>query len=603
MSSNSSIIRTTSLSYSSCYYIYHPFLLLIIIVIIITFLQQSCIQSITLQPLLHSYSLYISSTLSSFNTTPTTRRRRRRIHNKSTLLWNQDSKNEEEEDYYSIIIPLSSSSSLHNSIQYSNNNNNNNNHQQHQHPYPFQTYNHYKLLPKDILYHKQTKYLLQTLREYNQDQLEEISDLQQQQQQQDSPTTTTTNSSSNVNPATTTIIEVMNSIQLLHKEQICNQDGITMTLVGYKGKGFIQNQINQDCSFVYSPLLGKDNDNRENVMQLMGVMDGHGHLGEVVSEYCVSTIPMLLQNEIENMNKRHQHKKQPSYSTLQEQNDIEDSNDDDNELINKEEQRNAIKQMLHHIFLSVNATIPTNGHGGCTASILFRYNRQIYIANVGDSKTFVFAYYTKKQKGTKVIYESREDKPHLQEEKERIQRCGGVVYEPSQRDIDLGMDTSRVIVENQFSLAMSRSLGDWAFSKYGVISKPIVDIIDLDDVDETMINPIIDSNVDNVDSDKSDDNDNDYHLFAVSATDGLLDYVKPNLLGEILSKALYEYENQILNMVNRNDLGSQAKSKPKVLYHISSAVEELILRAAQGWYDDYGLEYRDDITIAVMKVI
>ena len=75
----------------------------------------------------------------------------------------------------------------------------------------------------------------------------------------------------------------------------------------------------------------------------------------------------------------------------------------------------------------------------------------------------------KLEKNVHLIYESREDKPHLLVEKERIEQCGGIVYIPPKINMESGNDSSRVIVIDkdkgqQLSLAMSRSIGDWSFS-------------------------------------------------------------------------------------------------------------------------------------------
>ena len=77
----------------------------------------------------------------------------------------------------------------------------------------------------------------------------------------------------------------------------------------------------------------------------------------------------------------------------------------------------------------------------------------------------------------------------------------------------------------------------------------------------------------------------------ISHTDGLLDYVKPKDLGELLAKALYSECKDI------------SENKGNERLHSSLAVEELILRAAQSWFNDMDSQYRDDIAVAVMKIV
>ena len=545
------------------------------------------------------------------------------------------------------------------------------------------------LLPKDILYHEPTKKDLQTLRDH----------YQQQQQQQyqyqrrielkpndndddNTGTSTSTKTMSKVELEMKTKNEKLNkkamdeAIQSLENQKVCNQHGITLTLVGYKGRGFIQDQINQDRAFIHSPLVlvSEDNNNKKEkkgendgdngeekeegkedhvAMQLMGVMDGHGHMGEHVSEYCVATMPTLVKQgilQLQRKQKQQQQDKNNKQKIITSENDEHDDHDEKYEYETRTNEQNnsteSIQIMLNDIFLAINATIPTYNNGGCTASVLFRYDNQVFVANVGDSRTFLFMCHyndddddnnnvnndqsqitkslmngtdnnddenkndknnksnndndkshvinktTKRKKisNVKLIYQSREDKPHLKEEKERIEQYGGIVTIPPKAQMESGYDTSRVVA-NQQTLAMSRSLGDWTFSNFGVIAKPIVDVIDLDDIitSSSSSSSVSLDSLNSISTKLSCDDEEKIKIFAVSATDGLLDYVKPKDLGEVLSKALYEVNDDC------DDINCS--------YHTSSAVEELILRAARGWYNDMGTSYRDDIAIAAMKII
>lgn len=78
-------------------------------------------------------------------------------------------------------------------------------------------------------------------------------------------------------------------------------------------------------------------------------------------------------------------------------------------------------------------------------------------AYVGDPSESDF-----EQKNVQIVFQSREDKPDLPDEKARIFAAGGYVHIPSsERE---GVPRAYYIDENRqarYGLAMSRSLGDW----------------------------------------------------------------------------------------------------------------------------------------------
>jgi len=214
----------------------------------------------------------------------------------------------------------------------------------------------------------------------------------------------------------------------------------------------------------------------------------------------------------------------------------------------------------------------------------------VYIANVGDSRTFVIAYHPE-TKNVTIIYQSREDKPHLDAEKARIEQMGGEVYIPSKEMMESGEDSSRTVIMDrttgfQSSLAMSRSLGDWTFSSAGVIALPIVEVVNLAQFsqgntqsgtkhcEEGTKNSVRKTCVSETNSTK---------IFSVAASDGLLDFISPNELATTLAHSLYDEDG----------------NEP----HPATASEQLILKAADKWKEEMGYEYRDDIVISVMKLI
>jgi serine/threonine protein phosphatase PrpC len=350
----------------------------------------------------------------------------------------------------------------------------------------------------------------------------------------------------------------------------------TLTLIGYKG-GALQEQINQDRALIVAPFHVVNNSqptqdcpltlhmsNHKDFLTtdriLLGVFDGHAPLGEGVSEHVSTELPKLLATKISLKAQDFLARKS---ATLSEDDEIQ-----------------LTKEALVESFVELDRTAPANPSGGCTASVVFQQGRKVFIANTGDSRSFVVAYRPSTNSVT-VVYISREDKPHIPEERARVEAAGGQVYIPAK-------GTSRVVYHDPITgaptgLAMSRSIGDWEAGKMGVIPDPLVDVLDihsvvadvmLDDTDPDLdadsyqVNPMIHE----VNSDLD-----DVFLFAVSATDGLMDYLTATDIARILAHSLFD------------DAGA----------HPVTAVEHLIFAAANAWQEEKQGRYRDDIAVAV----
>ncbi len=310
----------------------------------------------------------------------------------------------------------------------------------------------------------------------------------------------------------------------------------TLSLIGYKG-GSLDSQINQDRAVVVSPFWvgdegaegDKSMDTDRNIpSKLIGCFDGHARLGEVVSEYVVKELPKLLASKLEKVEPR--------------------------------DHPERVAQAITETFIEMDKTAPAEVSGGCTASIILQRGSKLYVANAGDSRSFVVVYQANK-KTANIVYISREDKPSLPDERERVEKAGGQVYAPI-------TGTSRVLYTDPESgmtsgLAMSRSIGDWEVGKLGVIPDPIVDTIDI----EQVVN------------DHSESGD-DVCIFAVSATDGLMDFASPEGIAKVLAMSMYE------------------KDGP----HLLTALEQLIYVAATGWERSKRGTYRDDIAISVSEI-
>ena len=339
-------------------------------------------------------------------------------------------------------------------------------------------------------------------------------------------------------------------------------DHATLTLIGYKG-GRMDDQVNQDRAFLISPYMGKSS------RRIVGVFDGHGRGGEYVSDFTVTNLPEHLATKL--------------------------SGDDvDNKDENKATEEEKVKKVLFDAFVEMDRSAratPDHVTGGCTATVVLQLDDKAYIANAGDSRSFI-ATYSKSTKETKVVYVSREDKPHLPEERQRVEKMGGRVRLPPQPG-----GTSRVMYRDamtggEYGLAMSRSIGDWAAGEVGVIPDPLVDVVDLNELINGGGNDDEGSSSEQTCTVSEDGEqkclatpaqvvEGDIQVFAVSATDGLLDYVGIDDIAKHVALGLYDEEEGP---------------------HLLSACEALISAAAGGWHRHRQGRYRDDIAISVSKL-
>ena len=277
----------------------------------------------------------------------------------------------------------------------------------------------------------------------------------------------------------------------------------TLTLIGYKG-GPLDSQINQDRSFCVSPYKIGSRDTADG--KILGVFDGHANLGEKVSQYAVTELPKLLASKLK-------------------------------EIDGEEEQ---VKNALVETFVEIDKTAPAEISGGCTASVILQHGRKIYFANAGDSVSFLVVYRAESKKA-QVVYVTREDKPSLPDEKARVESMGGSVYIPAR-------GTSRVLYTDpetglQSGLAMSRSIGDWEAGKLGVIPNPLVDVIDIPALVEGQMGCQQIEGEGEMFLEESDcDQTDDVYVFAVSATDGMMDFATPEIVAQTVAISLYGEE-------------------------------------------------------------
>lgn len=408
----------------------------------------------------------------------------------------------------------------------------------------------------------------------------------------------------------------------------------TLTLMGYKG-GELSKQINQDRAVIISPYTWWSSTDDEEPPQgdqtmqnklkgsstikdkhehdfFLGVFDGHGPYGEFVSEYAATTLPKLLANRLY---EHHHSNKTTSRDTSTSSSSSITTEDEVQLLLTEDIMKQVISDIITFTFIDIDSTIPDTSHarrGGCTASVVLRYGATLFIANAGDSISFVATTTTTAPSNglsykSKIHYQTREDKPHLPDERTRIESFGGRVSLPSRKG-----GTSRVHYGN-YGLAMSRSLGDWEAGVLGVIPDPIIHTINIpqllrkEEEEQAVItesNPVKGDNTDEdhqcVSSSSTTENTceatNANHgsvtMFVVSGTDGLFDYVEPEIVAEEIASTFRNYS-----------ISASDEFPSSSMFSLIKTCGNLVLTSAHGWNEESRGAYRDDIAIAVHKIL
>ena len=184
---------------------------------------------------------------------------------------------------------------------------------------------------------------------------------------------------------------------------------------------------------------------------LLGVLDGHGEAGDLVSHFVSERIaPRVF---------RH-----PEFATTP---------------------NTALKEELDRLerTMLADSAIDTE-FSGSTAVLAAVRDRKIHVCNVGDSRIIVA-----RDIGGKLtaIDVSNDHKPDLEAEKARIEACGGRVFAVEYEDGVSGPPRVWLGHMDIPGLAMSRSIGDSVAHSAGVISEPEQFVFDLLDNDKMII--------------------------------------------------------------------------------------------------------------------
>jgi serine/threonine protein phosphatase PrpC len=303
---------------------------------------------------------------------------------------------------------------------------------------------------------------------------------------------------------------------------------------------------NQDRVLVLS--RQEDNIPEEKSDWWMGLFDGHGYHGHLVSQYVSLEFARR-------MNKLWR---------------VENTSSSLKGSSSNEMSISTVKEMLKATFLDINHSIPSfMTQSGSTGISVLKRGKSLYVSNLGDSVAFVASYnkaddYRSKPK---IIYSTKPHKPDTPTERERIEESGGRVQDPpfeglSARliiPVNVGFETIEV------GLAMSRSLGDHDGLKVGLIAEPDTDVLDLSELDK------------------------DEEYIVVAVTDGLVDFDK--LSEEEVAVAMAEALST-----------KEGQSNAVVSSKGTEAARKLILKSSEMWDSAPGGIYRDDISLVAHKL-
>ncbi|KAL7531973.1 hypothetical protein ACHAWF_003980 [Thalassiosira exigua] len=306
----------------------------------------------------------------------------------------------------------------------------------------------------------------------------------------------------------------------------------------------------------------------------VGIFDGHDDNGHLTAQFASDEIPSRIGTKIPNT----------LFSS-----ELGKSDPDEVEVM---------KQMITKAFVEVDADVPESG-GGCIASIIFRRGSKLYMANTGDSTSFIVVYRppsdfdeeTAKTNG-KYIYsprspdvqlhlqgsisihhQNKKHKPNFPEERSRIESLGGRVHIPPKSPMGSRVIVRSALHREDVGLAMSRSIGDWEWTAVGVIPDPDVTVLDL----------------------RTFWSENDIRsgakVFVVMGSDGLFDARRAEFVAAHLAFGFFESQSA--------QQSREPDSKPKSFASHMIDVGKKLINMASPMQEKF---YRDDISFVAQVV-
>jgi len=211
------------------------------------------------------------------------------------------------------------------------------------------------------------------------------------------------------------------------------------TKAGCSGPGIVK--TNQDAYFIKEDFLKNSNN------LFLGVCDGHGHKGELISNYVVNKLPEYIKD------------------------------------INNDSIINEFKKINQEIYS--NSNMESDMAGTTVVSVILTPEKMMCV-NLGDSRAAIFKY----ENGLYYCKNlSRDHKPNEPDENKRILFNNGRVKKCFDEDIKKFVGPDRVWLKNKEEpgLAMSRSLGDKIAHTIGVSDEPEIKSYDYDGTEKFII--------------------------------------------------------------------------------------------------------------------
>ena len=230
---------------------------------------------------------------------------------------------------------------------------------------------------------------------------------------------------------------------ITHLNSICKK--------GFSGPGL--KKTNQDNYFIYPNFLNTTS-------TFLGVCDGHGLYGHLVSSYLISTLPQYLNTTL-----------------------IKDSLTPSSPL-------SSLTQTITKSFIKIDNDLTTTSQidttfSGSTCVTTIITPSRIICANTGDSRAVLGKF----QNGLWISQNlSRDHKPSEEDEMKRILSNGGRIQPyKDENNNPIGPERVWVLDDDVPGLAMSRSFGDEVAHDVGVISIPEVWDFDFGDEDKFVV--------------------------------------------------------------------------------------------------------------------
>lgn len=225
---------------------------------------------------------------------------------------------------------------------------------------------------------------------------------------------------------------------------------------------------------------------------------------------------------------------------------------------------NVIKDIIKETFLEVDEEVPGGTGGGTTASIMMRIGKKLFMAGVGDSTSFIVVYtpprkldkrkaseneeYINSERNIRmeldlelnlqgkisIHHQNKRHKPHVKEERLRIESMGGRIYLPRENPLD-----SKIIRQKEdgyIGIGVSRCIGNHEWTSAGVIPDP--DIFSLNLIKFWSENDIPTSG----------GSSGGKKVFVVLGGDGLFDARREEYVASHLAYGLFEDPNHLVEV-------------------------------------------------------